>query len=234
MKKGYFITLEGVEGAGKSTAAKFLVEYLREKNIDFVLTREPGGTEIAEKIRKILLDHHQESMHPDTEMLLYFAGRAQHLNKLIIPALERGQWVICDRFTDATYAYQGGGRGLSQEKITILEQWVQNSLRPNYTLLFDVTVSVGLERIRKNRVLDRFEVEQESFFEKIRNCYLDRAAKEPNRFRIIDANKTPEVVVAQMIDIFNQIHLKFITANATTDESTNDVIGIEAENRRQL
>lgn len=206
MQKGYFITLEGVEGAGKSTAAELLAEYLREKNVDFILTREPGGTEIAEKVRKILLDHHQEPMHPDTEMLLYFAARAQHLNQLIIPALARGQWVICDRFTDATYAYQGGGRGLSQEKIAILEQWVQGDLRPDYTLLFDVAVGVGLERIKKNRVLDRFEVEHEDFFAKIRNCYLERASKEPNRFRIIDANKAPDEVLAQMMAILNQIH----------------------------
>lgn len=205
MKSGHFITLEGVEGAGKSTAAKFLVEYLREKNIDFVLTREPGGTEIAEKIRKIVLDHHQEVMHPDTEMLLYFAGRAQHLHQVILPALQRGQWVICDRFTDATYAYQGGGRGLSSEKIAILEQWVQGELRPDYTLLFDIDVKIGLERIKKNRVLDRFEVEHENFFEKIRNCYLARAHKEPERFRIVDANKSFAEVKLKVVEILDAV-----------------------------
>ena len=166
MKQGYFITLEGIEGAGKSTAVQFLAEYLRKAKIDFILTREPGGTEIAEKIRGVILDHYQETMHPDTEMLLYFAGRAQHFNQIIVPALKRGQWVICDRFTDATYAYQGGGRGLSQEKIAILEQWVQGDLRPDYTLLFDVTVSTGLSRIKKNRYLDRIEKEEEHFFRK--------------------------------------------------------------------
>ena len=205
MKKAYFITLEGIEGAGKSTAARFLAEYLRKANIDFILTREPGGTEIAEKIRRIILDHYQETMHPDTEMLLYFAGRAQHLNQVIIPALKRGQWVICDRFTDATYAYQGGGRGLSQEKISILEQWVQGDLRPDHTLLFDVAVTTGLSRIKKNRYLDRIEKEEEFFFEKVRNCYLERASKESNRFHILDANKNPQEVSQQVENILNKI-----------------------------
>ena len=205
MKKAYFITLEGIEGAGKSTAVRFLAEYLRKANIDFILTREPGGTEIAEKIRRVILDHYQETMHPDTEMLLYFAGRAQHLNQVIIPALQRGQWVICDRFTDATYAYQGGGRGLSQEKISILEQWVQGDLRPDHTLLFDVAVTTGLSRIKKNRYLDRIEKEEEFFFEKVRNCYLERASKESNRFHILDANKNPQEVSQQVENILNKI-----------------------------
>ncbi|HBS52218.1 MAG TPA: dTMP kinase [Coxiellaceae bacterium] len=205
MKKNYFITLEGIEGAGKSTAVRFLAEYLRKFNIDFILTREPGGTEIAEKIRRVILDHYQEKMHPDTEMLLYFAGRAQHLNQVIIPALQRGQWVICDRFTDATYAYQGGGRGLSQEKISILEQWVQSDLRPDHTLLFDVTVTIGLSRIKKNRYLDRIEKEEEFFFEKVRNCYLERAGKEPDRFHILDANKNPEEVSQQIENILKKL-----------------------------
>ena len=203
--KGYFITLEGIEGAGKSTSVQFLAEYLRSKGVDFILTREPGGTEIAEKIRQIILAHHQEPMHPDTEMLLYFAGRAQHFNQVILPALQRGQWVICDRFTDASYAYQGGGRGISQEKIAALEQWVQGDLRPDYTLLFDVAVSIGLNRIKKNRVLDRFEVEKESFFERVRDCYLERARKEPKRFHIIDANQTPQEVAAQLEDFLEVI-----------------------------
>ena len=204
MKK-YFITLEGIEGTGKSTSAQFLAEYLRSNGIDFILTREPGGTKIAEKIRKVLLEHNQESMHPDTEMLLYFAGRAQHLNQVILPALQRGQWVICDRFTDTSYAYQGCGRGISHEKIAVLEKWVQGDLRPDYTLLFDVVVSTGLDRIKKNRILDRMEVEKESFFEKVRNCYLERAHKEPKRFHIIDANKTLQEVAAQIKDFLAKI-----------------------------
>lgn len=205
MKHGYFITLEGIEGAGKSTAAEFLVEYLKQAKIDFILTREPGGTEIAEKIRKIILDHYQERMHPDTEMLLYFAGRAQHLNQVIIPVLKSGKWVICDRFTDATYAYQGGGRGLIQERIAVLEQWVQGDLRPDYTLLFDLTVSVGLERIKKNRYLDRIEKEEELFFEKVRRCYLERARKEPERFYLINADKSLAEVAKQLEHILQKI-----------------------------
>jgi dTMP kinase len=168
--KGLFITLEGIEGAGKSTAASYIAEYLQHNNINFILTREPGGTEISEKIREVILSHYSEPMHPDTELLLYFSGRAQHLNQIIIPALKRGQWVICDRFTDATYAYQGGGRGLNQDKITILENWVQGDLLPDYTLLFDVEVKCGLGRIKKDRILDRIELEKEFFFEKVRLC----------------------------------------------------------------
>ncbi len=207
---GKFITLEGIEGAGKSSAVPFLAEHLQAHNIDFILTREPGGTEVAEKIRQVVLtERYKEQVHPDTEMLLYFAARAQHLNQIIIPALEQGQWVICDRFTDATYAYQGGGRGLSQKKIAILENWVQGDLRPDYTLLFDVDVSTGMKRIKKNRVLDRLESEQESFFEKVRSCYLDRANKEPKRFYIIDASKTLEEVTIQV----KQVLEKIITTN---------------------
>lgn len=205
MRKNYFITLEGIEGAGKSTAIDFLSSYLKKNGIDFVLTREPGGTEIAERTRSVILDHYKEVMHPDTEMLLYFAGRAQHLNRVIIPALESGKWVICDRFTDATYAYQGGGRGLSQEKISILEKWVQGDLRPDYTLLFDVDVKVGLGRIVKDRDLDRIEAEKEEFFEKVRSCYLERACKEPNRFRTIDANRPPEEVYNQILSVLEQL-----------------------------
>ncbi|MEI8055209.1 MAG: dTMP kinase [bacterium] len=195
---GYFITLEGGEGAGKSTAVQFLAQYLRKKNIEFILTREPGGTEIAEKIRKIILDHYQELMHPDTELLLYFAGRAQHLNQVVIPALKGGQWVICDRFTDATYAYQGAGRRLSQEKIAVLENLVQSALRPDYTLLFDINVDRGFGRIKNNRALDRLEIESEEFYERVRSCYLNRAQKEPKRFYLIDANKTSEEVTEQV------------------------------------
>lgn len=203
--KNYFITLEGIEGAGKSTAVQIVADYLRAHNTDFILTREPGGTKIAEKIRQVLLSHYQEPMYPDTEMLLYFAGRAQHLNHIIIPALQRGQWVICDRFTDATYAYQGGGRGLAPEKITILENWVQGTLRPDYTLLFDVAANIGLQRVKKDRTLDRLEVEQEAFFTKVRNCYLERARKEPKRFCIIDASKPITAVTTQIHTILKKL-----------------------------
>lgn len=202
--KNYFITIEGIEGAGKSSAIEFIAEYLHNKNIDFILTREPGGNQIAEVIRKVLLDHYPEKMHPDTEMLLYFAARAQHLQQTIIPALKLGKWVICDRFTDATYAYQGGGRGIPKQKIAILEQWVQDDLRPDYTLLFDVDVKTGMNRIKK-RTLDRFEVEKEDFFAKIRASYLDLARFEPKRFYVIDANKAQRQVFDQLIDFFVKI-----------------------------
>lgn len=202
--KNYFITIEGIEGAGKSTAIEFIAEHLQSKNIDFILTREPGGSKIAEAIRKVVLDHYPEKMHPDTEMLLYFAARAQHLQQTIMPALARGQWVICDRFTDTTYAYQGGGRGIPKQKIAILEQWVQGTLRPDYTVLFDVDVKTGKDRI-KNRTLDRLEVEQEEFFAKIRASYLELAKLEPSRFYVIDANNPQTQVFEQLTNFFTKI-----------------------------
>lgn len=202
--KNHFITIEGIEGAGKSSAIEFIAEHLRNKNIDFILTREPGGSQIAEVIRKVLLDHYPEKMHPDTEMLLYFAARAQHLHQTIIPALKRGQWVICDRFTDTTYAYQGGGRGIPKQKIAILEQWVQDDLRPDYTLLLDVDVEIGKNRI-KNRTLDRLEVEKDDFFVKIRTSYLELANLEPSRFYVVDANSPQPEVFDQLTSFLNKI-----------------------------
>jgi dTMP kinase len=203
--KGYFITLEGGEGAGKSTVTRLLADNLQANKIDFVLTREPGGTEIAEKIRDVLLNHYTEKMHADTELLLYFAGRAQHLNNVIIPALNSGKWVICDRFTDASYAYQGAGRGVAQNKIEILENFVQGELRPDYTLLFDIEVDLGFARIKKNRVLDRLEIEDKMFYERVRNCYLERANKNKERFGIINASKTPLEVETQIKIIIEKI-----------------------------
>jgi len=208
MKKGYFITIEGIEGAGKSTVIKFIEKLLREKNIDLVLTREFGGTEIAEKIRKILLDHHQEKMHPNTEILLAFAARAQHLENLIIPSLNSGKWVICDRFTDTSYAYQGAGRGIDMKKIATLENFVQGKLRPDYTFLLDLDVHIGFARVKKFRELDRIEAEDIEFFQRIRSCYLERAKSEPERFIIIDAarplTQVEEQITAGMQKIFNQ------------------------------
>lgn len=205
MQNGKFITLEGIEGAGKSTVIKFIADFLRENKIELVITREPGGTEIAEKIRKVVLDHNNEPMHPDTEILLYFASRAQHLHQVIIPALEQGKWVLCDRFTDATYAYQSGGRGIPFEKIHILENWVQQGLKPDYTILLDVDVAVGMSRIQQNRVLDRFEVEEHSFFVKVRACYLSMAKAEPQRYRVINANISPDLVIQQIRDFLIQV-----------------------------
>ncbi len=184
---GLFITLEGPEGAGKSTNREYLAEQMRAAGLDVVLTREPGGTPLAEGIRALLLAPCDEIMHADTELLLVFAARAQHLARVIRPALERGAVVLCDRFTDATYAYQGGGRGLSVERIGALEQFVQGDLRPDLTLIFDLPVEVGLARASARGRLDRFEQEGRAFFDGVRSAYLARAGAEPQRYRIVDA-----------------------------------------------
>jgi len=184
---GLFITLEGPEGAGKSTNREYLAARLRAEGIDVVLTREPGGTPLAERIRDLLLAPSDESMAADTELLLVFAARAQHLAQVIRPALARGAIVLCDRFTDATYAYQGGGRGLPQERIAVLEDFVQGQLRPDLTLVFDLPVEVGLARASARGQLDRFEQEGRAFFEAVRSTYLNRAKAAPGRYRLVDA-----------------------------------------------
>ncbi|WNW14111.1 dTMP kinase [Pseudomonas sp. DTU_2021_1001937_2_SI_NGA_ILE_001] len=191
---GLFITLEGPEGAGKSTNRDYLAAQLREQGVDVLLTREPGGTPLAERIREILLAPSEESMSADAELLLVFAARAQHLAEVIRPALARGAVVLCDRFTDATYAYQGGGRGLSPERIAILEDFVQGALRPDLTLVFDLPVEVGLSRAAARGRLDRFEQEGRGFFEAVRNTYLARAHAEPARYRLVDAAQSLEQV----------------------------------------
>lgn len=192
--KGLFVTLEGPEGAGKSTNREYLAEHLRACGVDVVLTREPGGTPLAERIRELLLTPADEPMAVDTELLLVFAARAQHLAQVIRPALERGAVVLCDRFTDATYAYQGGGRGLSIERIAQLEAFVQGELRPDLTLIFDLPVEVGLARAAARGRLDRFEQEGLRFFESVRRAYLERAKAAPSRYRIIDAGQPLNVV----------------------------------------
>ncbi|MDH1108861.1 dTMP kinase [Pseudomonas otitidis] len=186
---GLFITLEGPEGAGKSTNRDFIASRLRERGVEVLLTREPGGTPLAERIRELLLAPSDESMAVDTELLLMFAARAQHLDRVIRPALEARQVVLCDRFTDATYAYQGGGRGVSMARIAELERFVQGSLRPDLTLVFDLPVEVGLQRAAARGRLDRFEQENRSFFDAVRQTYLERAAQAPERYRVIDAAK---------------------------------------------
>ncbi|GAB4357597.1 MAG: dTMP kinase [Gammaproteobacteria bacterium] len=194
MKTGKFITVEGGEGAGKTTNLKVIETCLREAGIEVVMTREPGGTYLGEEIRNLLLEKREEAMSPAAELLLIFAARAEHLAKVIRPALNRGQWVVCDRFTDATYAYQGGGREMGFELIAELEQSVQGELRPDATLVFDVPVSVGLERAGRRSEADRFEQEGASFFERVRETYLRRAAEHPERYRVIEAGRTlPEV-----------------------------------------
>nr|WP_245356173.1 dTMP kinase [Pseudomonas sp. BP6] len=191
---GLFITLEGPEGAGKSTNRDYLAARLREHGLDVVLTREPGGTPLAEKVRELLLAPSDEGMAADTELLLVFAARAQHLAQVIRPALARGSVVLCDRFTDATYAYQGGGRGLSVERIAALEQFVQGDLRPDLTLVFDLPVEVGLARAAARGRLDRFEQEGQAFFEAVRQAYLQRAQGAPQRYSLLDAAQSLEAV----------------------------------------
>lgn len=196
---GLFITLEGPEGAGKSTNRDYLAGHLRDQGLDVLLTREPGGTPLAERIRELLLAPSDEKMDADTELLLVFAARAQHLAEVIRPALARGAVVLCDRFTDATYAYQGGGRGLSVERIATLEHFVQGGLQPDLTLLFDLPVEVGLSRAAARGRLDRFEQEGQAFFEAVRQAYLQRAKADPQRYRLIDA-ALPLAAVQQSLD----------------------------------
>ena len=187
--RGRFITIEGGEGAGKSTAQTFLAEKLAARGISVLQTREPGGTPLAEAIRRNLLSVDEEAPVEMTELLLVFAARAQHLTTVIEPALERGQWVLCDRFTDATYAYQGAGRGLSAELIGKLEKLVQGDTRPDTVILLDMPPQIGLARAKARGALDRFEQEEQAFFERVRQGYLERAAAFPNRYVVVDASQ---------------------------------------------
>ena len=191
---GFFITIEGGEGAGKSTQIEYIGRWLASQGHTVVHTREPGGTRLAEQLRATLLDTGNTSVSGLTELLLMFAARAQHLDELIRPALERGECVLCDRFTDATWAYQGGGRGLPAESIAALEQLVHGDLQPDLTLLLDLPVEVGLERVARRGDSDRFEREPTAFFERVRRAYLERARAAPHRFEIIDASPAPETV----------------------------------------
>lgn len=197
-KQGRFVTLEGGEGAGKSTNLDYLRERLVAAGMTVTVTREPGGTELGEAVRALLLDPHITAMHADTELLLMFAARSQHLHEIVLPALARGEWILCDRFTDATYAYQGGGRGLDPARIAALESWVQGGFQPYRTLLFDLPVATGLARAGGRGALDRFEQEQTAFFERVRAGYLARAREFPERFRIINADQPLAGVQAQL------------------------------------
>lgn len=203
--QGKFITVEGSEGVGKSSNLAFIEDYLRNAGINVLRTREPGGTQLGEAIRELLLDARQSAMCDDTELLLMFAARAQHLAEVIRPALAAGQWVLCDRFTDATYAYQGGGRGVPMERIRVLEDWVQGELRPDHTLLLDMPVAGGLERAGARSKPDRFEQEQHAFFERVRETYLARAQTEPTRIHVIDASPALDKVQAQITTVLQQI-----------------------------
>ena len=189
---GRFITLEGIDGAGKSTHLAWLLDYLRAQGRDVVATREPGGTPLGEKLREIVL---HEAMHLETEALLMFAARREHIEVLIRPSLEAGKWVVSDRFTDATFAYQGGGRGLAREKIAALEAWVHPQLQPDLTLLFDLPPEIAVQRLAGTGAApDRFEREKQQFFARVREAYLERARHDPVRMRIIDASQSLDKV----------------------------------------
>ncbi len=207
MNKAKFITFEGIDGAGKSTHLNWFADTLRARGIALLVTREPGGTPMGEKLREILL---HEAMHAETEALLMFAARREHIEQVIRPALHRGTWVISDRFTDASFAYQGGGRGVSVEKLEQLERWVQGDLQPDLTLLFDIPVEVARQRLNNNVALtnvalDKFEQEKSDFFDKVRNAYLARAQKNPQRFAIIRAEHTPAEVKVNLQKIVSSI-----------------------------
>ena len=195
MSKGKFITFEGIDGAGKSTHVEGIASFLRARGKSVITTREPGGTPLGERLRELLLN---EKMHLETEALLMFAARREHIAQLIAPALARGEWVISDRFTDASFAYQGGGRQLSLDKLRVLEQWVHADLQPDLTLLFDVPLEVARQRLDKHRTLDKFEQEQQDFFARVRNVYLQRAKEFPDRIRVIDSTRPLEEVSREL------------------------------------
>jgi dTMP kinase len=205
--RGKFITLEGMDGAGKSTHLSWIPGFLVARGVKVRLTREPGGTPLGERLRELMLDKHQK-LHAETEALLMFAARREHLAKVILPALEAGEWVVCDRFTDATFAYQSGGSGLAWDRIAMLENWVQGSLQPDLTLYFDVPSEVGKARTQAAREPDRFEQEGRSFFDRVREGYLRRAREMPQRVQIIDGTETLEKVKQSVENIILSICFK--------------------------
>jgi dTMP kinase len=201
-----FLTVEGVEGVGKSTNIETIRDFLSSQNIDYILTREPGGTVVAEQIRELLLAvNENDPLCELSELLLVFAARAQHLEKVIKPALTQGKWVICDRFTDATYAYQGGGRGLNRSTISELESLVQGELRPDLTIILDLDPRIGLRRVSARGELDRFELEKLEFFDKVRQTYLDIAAADPQRYVVIDAARDLETVKSNLVEVLTTV-----------------------------
>lgn len=197
-QRGLFLTFEGVEGAGKTSNLQHAKTLIEATGKQVLVTREPGGTEVGERIREVLLNPELPAMHSDTELLLMFASRAEHYQHKILPALEAGQWVLCDRFTDASFAYQGGGRQISHSRIAALESWVLGDFKVDQTYLFDLPVEIGLARAKARGAADRIEQEQVAFFERIRQCYLDRAQDEPNRFTVVDASQALENVQSQL------------------------------------
>ncbi|MEK6663380.1 MAG: dTMP kinase [Pseudomonadota bacterium] len=202
MSHGKFITLEGIDGAGKSTHLSFIAERLRAMGRQVVVTREPGGTPLGEMLRDMVLS---QKMHVETETLIMFASRREHIDKVIVPALEKGIWVLSDRFTDATFAYQGGGRGIALDRLQALENWVQSGLQPDLTLLFDVPLEISRERLSHNMSLDRFEQEKQDFFARVRAAYLDRAAAHRQRIRVINSSRSIAEIQAELTPLLEAL-----------------------------
>lgn len=201
---GIFLTIEGIEGVGKSTAVKYIQDYLIQAKKDFIVTREPGGTVIAEQIRKVLLTPNQdEIILPETELLLMFASRVQHIATVIQPALNAGKWVVCDRFVDASFAYQGGGRRIDLSKIEMLDNWLVDKVRPDMTILLDAPTQIGMTRAKHRGPHDRIEQEKADFFERARAVYLARAKSDSGRFRIVDATQQLDQVQAEIRKILD-------------------------------
>lgn len=203
---GKFISIEGIEGAGKSTQLTFIANYLVDKGIDVLVTREPGGTQLGEQIRDLLLTPRDEKMVDDAELLLMFAARVQHIQQKVLPALTKGQWVVSDRFIDATFAYQGGGRGIAFDRIEVLAKWGLQGISTDLTFLFDLPVAVGQQRVStRGNAKDRIEMEKNLFFDKVRQCYLQVAEGEPQRVKIIDAAESVDNIQQQLTDHLNQL-----------------------------
>ena len=201
MNKGKFITIDGVEGAGKSTQIDLICSYLYRKGIEVVRTREPGGTNLGEKIRTLLLDVDNKEMHSDTELLLMFSSRNELIQNKIIPALNVGKWVVSDRFTDASFAYQGGGRMLSLDRITLLENWVLGSFKPDLTFLLDISVEIGMTRVEARNAKDRIEQEERAFFERVRSVFIERSKIYPDRIKLINAERSVDEIQTQIQSI---------------------------------
>ena len=207
-----FVTLEGIEGVGKSTQLKFISDYLQKKGIALTLTREPGGTALAEAIRSLVLgsDFAPETIIPETELLLFFAARAQHIHYVIKPALQRGDWVLCDRFTETSYAYQGGGRGIDPAFIRSLQLWIQQDLKINAVLLLDAPVDIALRRTHSRQQLDRIEAEKQDFFTRARASYLERAKQMPDCYHIIDASRSLKDVQVQIKQVLDKLLAQWV------------------------
>jgi dTMP kinase len=195
--RGKFITLEGIDGAGKSTHLRWIARFLRRRGLKLKVTREPGGTAVGEKLRRLVLGS-KRGLNPETETLLMFAARREHLDKVVVPALAAGQWVLCDRFTDATYAYQAAGSGVSWKKIALLERWTQEGLQPDLTILFDVSPTIGRRRAGRRKNLDRFEREKGAYYRRVRNAYLRRARENPRRIKVLDSSRSLAEVDKQL------------------------------------